>query len=228
MPKTTKIATCPNCGKHCGLDIWNTITATLEPDARLALLNGQLFIHTCPDCDTPNRMDYSTIYNDPERGFMINYVNNQNDYNEGIRMLNGLMDPENSDENSLARSYIYRMVTSQNALREKVLIFENGLDDRIIEMVKVLLLIDMHKKMPDYKFTEILFSLTPEGGFELHLLGDPIYSAHPDRSLYDKLSADMKELLEEGKNDALIIDCNWALEMLKRQEDEGAQPKTEE
>ena len=37
--------------------------------------------------------------------------------------------------------YRKRIVTNQNALREKAIIFENELDDRVVELIKLLYLL---------------------------------------------------------------------------------------
>lgn len=53
--------------------------------------------------------------------------------------------------------YRKRIVTNQNALREKAIIFENELDDRVVELIKLLYLLDVQDKFPEVNIVEGYF-----------------------------------------------------------------------
>lgn len=53
-------------------------------------------------------------------------------------------------------NYLIRIVRSQNEFREKIPIFDEGLDDRIIELFKLYVLATFRKNHPDCNDVDIL------------------------------------------------------------------------
>lgn len=80
-----------------------------------------------------------------EDRIMIYYVQNEEDYESACNMFSGEDMPE-IFENLMAEKYLYRIVTSPGELREKIIIFDNGLDDRVIEIAKIFTLVRQKNK----------------------------------------------------------------------------------
>ena len=67
--------------------------------------------------------------------------------------------------------YRKRRVTNQNALREKAIIFENELDDRVVELIKLLYLFDVQDIFPEVNIVEAYF-LVLEGKYIIQFMGE--------------------------------------------------------
>ena len=64
-----------------------------------------------------------------------------------------------SDSNTINSSPAYRIVTSANQLVEKIQIFDAGKDDRVMELVKLLVTDSLHENNPDKEFDELRFAV---------------------------------------------------------------------
>ena len=96
-----------------------------------------------------------------------------------------------------------RLVPSQNALMEKVKILEAGFDDRVIEVLKVLLLATTRDDMNAI----LLFERADRAGDRLHWYHlDKQQTLTSPLSSYDKLASTLKA------PEDLRVDRAWALE----------------
>ena len=90
--------------------------------------------------------------------------------------INTALDPESEvkktyeifyEKNALAdyrtEKYLYRIVTSANQLVEKIQIFDAGKDDRVMELVKLLVTDSLHENNPDKEFDELRFAVDDDG-----------------------------------------------------------------
>jgi len=126
--KTQAVATCQKCGGKHNVAIFKSINTSVDPDLKASVLDGSLFLWECPACGAQNLMSYECLYHDPEQKFMI-------------WMLPGGM-PEGPEKDAIINQmkamgeYKLRCVRNAGELMEKILVFDAGLDDRCIEMVK--------------------------------------------------------------------------------------------
>lgn len=139
--KTESIATCSRCGKRTGLTIYKSINISEDPSLKEKVMDGSLFLWKCPSCGQTNLAKYDTLYHDP-----------------GKRLMVWLLQDENISETQMHSitlhakaigNYTLRRVTDTGSLMEKVIIFENGLDDVIIEMCKYVLKMELLSKSGD-------------------------------------------------------------------------------
>ena len=129
---------CPKCKKQIEIGVWDSIDIPYDIEQKEKVLKNVFFKVHCDTCDILFPIAYRCQYNDMEKKFIVWMVPGMEEkdkvaiaaYNERIKNDNILR---------LAQGgYQYRIVRSDNELREKVFIFEEGLDDRIIEMMKVI------------------------------------------------------------------------------------------
>ncbi|MBN3018528.1 hypothetical protein JXX18_22545, partial [Ruthenibacterium lactatiformans] len=66
---------------------------------------------------------------------MIYYVSENS-----VEEIQKMFSDKDGESGFLIPGYRKRIVTNQNALREKAIIFENELDDRVVELIKLLYL----------------------------------------------------------------------------------------
>jgi len=132
MHSTTPVS-CPGCGREQRFDVWQTLNATLDPTLRDRLLSGQLTAFTCDACGHSADVVYPLLYHDMQMQFMV-------------WLVPGEGRPERLDPSrfgtlgkGLGQGYTYRLVRTRNELVEKIRIFEDGLDDRVLELLKAFL-----------------------------------------------------------------------------------------
>lgn len=114
--------------------------------------------------------------------------------------------------------YRHRIVTDQNALREKAIIFEHGLDDRIIEIIKLLYYTNANKQFPEVNITAIYFFMA-EDKFILQFIGDSPLSVEIPIEMYEKIKNDFTKQLEAAGDKEALINIDWALDLIKGQHD---------
>ena len=90
--------------------------------------------------------------------------------------------------------YRKRIVTNQNALREKAIIFENELDDRVVELIKLLYLLDVQDKFPEVNIVEGYF-LVLEGKYIIEFIGEKFLKAEIPLDLYKSIENNFAERL---------------------------------
>ena len=127
---------CPKCGKLIDIDVWDSIDIPYEMEQKEKVLHNTFFKQTCPECQFSFPLAYKCLYNDMEQKYLIWLAPRLEEeekaeiaeYNDKLKTDNRLR---------LAQGgYTYRVVRNDNELREKVLIFDEGLEDRYIETMK--------------------------------------------------------------------------------------------
>lgn len=98
------------------------IDVAVEPGVEEELTSGKLFTFTCPSCGRAARIVHPELsYRDAKRGLSIQM--------DAL----GKLDPAALGE----AAGVTRIVRDSNALLEKVKLFAAGLDDRVIEVLKI-------------------------------------------------------------------------------------------
>lgn len=126
--KSQAMAVCKKCGKQHRVDIYKSINTVSDPQLKAAVLSGELFLWECPECGTGNLMAYDCLYHDPEEKFMV--------------WMLPFGEPEGPQKDAIMLQakamgdYKLRIVSNAGDLMEKVMIFDAGLSDRCIELVK--------------------------------------------------------------------------------------------
>lgn len=129
--QTSKDVSCPHCGAVVKTVMSEGINADENPDLRSSVLNETLFDWKCPECGYEAQLIYPCLYHDKSKNFMIYVVPNGCDCS--------LQSVEAVKAFPQLQGVAKRVVTSLAELKEKILIFEAGLDDYAVEMVKLAL-----------------------------------------------------------------------------------------
>ncbi len=123
-----KVVGCPSCGVLEPFIVYPSIMIPADKKLREQILNENLFLRRCEACGYEVHMVYSCLYQDTIRKFMI-YVR-----------------PQDEDQTILEQISVEglehirkRIVSTVEELKEKLLIFEAGLNDYAIELVKTAL-----------------------------------------------------------------------------------------
>ncbi|MCD8355718.1 MAG: CpXC domain-containing protein [Clostridia bacterium] len=200
------IFTCPQCGEDGPLTMWTSINVAQDPDARRRVEDLSVFEWTCPNCNKTSLVLHPCLYHDVANEFMIWFAPD------------GEIQDKTTDFSQL-NHYTLRTTHTPNEFREKVNVLERHLDDRALEMTKLILIMQLTRDNVDV--VDVVFhSIDTSGRFVFVLVhpdGAEQYLRLPPTT-YQKLAHDVREYLYTPSNGFLTIDLNWAkesLEMLK-------------
>lgn len=216
----TETITCPKCGAEGEFRIWDSVNTTLDPELKEKVRSGELFVWTCPGCGSKITVDYPTLYHQMEDRVMIYYA--PNEMEETAAALKGLFRDADGEfkeikEINLDYNYTKRVVATKNQFREKLVILDEGLDDRVVELTKAYMRAALYQQDPDMIINEFL--LDAENGkriFALHLADGRWATSGFAQDLYDFFADRYKAELESNKD--VIIDYDWAAGMISPEE----------
>ncbi|MDO5844227.1 MAG: CpXC domain-containing protein [Methanocorpusculum sp.] len=137
MKPEVKIITCPKCGAKTEFTMYPSFTASSNHDLREKFLDGSLTTLTCSSCGFSGAVEYPMLYHDLDDKFSIYFKPDTAE--RSVNLPNVL--PAH-----LLGDMRLRLVHNQDDFREKIYIFRDKLDDRIIEVVKDAILREMEAK----------------------------------------------------------------------------------
>lgn len=138
---------CPQCAQMSEQNIWHSITVSDGADLKKDLLAGKVNMFSCPSCGYRALVPEPILYHDEKKLLMISF-SPCTDEKEKKRLFAEIKAAsKGSGELENLVGYNLRFVSDYNSFLEKLLIFDNGLDDKTIEVLKVLILMQKPKSM---------------------------------------------------------------------------------
>lgn len=212
LPQVQQL-TCPHCKQSTEVTFWSSVNVTLEPQLKEKLLAGELFAQKCPNCGEVARLDYPMLYHDMEKKLLIFYVRDDKGRADAIEVFN-------NDKNMLAspEEYEKRIVGSINQLREKILLADAGLDDRIMEFVKLVYIKSLQSQQPAIEAAQVLYTdteppmiafITPEGN---------CVSSEFEKGLYDEVAEKSLPLIEKYGVPDYQVNSRWLMNLINSEE----------
>lgn len=200
MPKD--MTECPHCGHKSAREVLTNINVDKNPELRAAVQDLSCFRWVCPNCGVSSLVIDPCLYHDMSGQFMV-WLSP-----EGKPQDIGNFDP--------LAGYTLRYVEDLNAFREKINVLERGLDDRAVELMKLLLLLQIQR---DLDVVELLFHDLNErdGTFTyVAILSDGVeqYISMPGDT-YQRLANDVAERLYTNNRQFQKIDLEWAKDALE-------------
>ena len=140
---------CPKCGQMEDMTVWNSITVKDSQDLKNDLLTGKVNIFRCPSCSHMGLMPTPLLYHDEDKKLMISF-SPSNDAELSEKLYKEICETsKKSGEMEKLEGYNLRFVTDYNELLEKILIFDNDLNDKAIEVIKLMILMQESDKADD-------------------------------------------------------------------------------
>jgi hypothetical protein len=146
----TATAACPACGEESEFEAVMSVNADRRPDLRQEILDGTFQASACPKCGTQVRLPPEFTYLELRRRHWIavhpltsrqDWPGHEQAALEAFDEAFGKDAPAAAQE--LAAGLVPRVVFGWAALQEKLLLAELGLDDAILELLKITLLHDV-------------------------------------------------------------------------------------
>lgn len=113
--------TCVHCLGTGDKKIYPVINK-MDIDIKNSIYNEELFLYRCPRCGHYQKISYECIYYDEQLRYTVILGNDDGKLLKKVKLD--------------LRGYQIRFVEDLGDLKEKIIIKENGLDDRIIEIMK--------------------------------------------------------------------------------------------
>ena len=135
----SKAVVCPMCGELSKAEIYTSVNATVTRELRDRVLDGSLFEWTCSACGHRARLTYPVLYNDMKNRFMVYLIPKIERFQ--------LCDKELEEKYSNLRNISKRAVPDFNSFKEKIFVFESGLDDMAVELTKAVIGQTVSKKL---------------------------------------------------------------------------------
>lgn len=205
---------CSKCNAESEMLVWETMDTSTDPQLKAQIRNGDCFGWHCPHCDNKSLIFYPTIYHQVNEHYIICYVpGNPSSAVEYMKNIN----ENNQSGYDFNDNYTKRVVSDINQLREKLLILDEGLDDRIIEIMKVFAMAEIQKSFSDLTVAEIYFNKEQDGTYNLAVKFDNGQWGSTDFAMdsYDQVVKTFKTSL--AVDDEVIIDTEWAITMIEKQ-----------
>lgn len=194
---------CPKCGAEIEFTLWNSINTEMSfaiPD----IISGKLFEIECKKCGFKNHVVYPILFNDMQHKVWIWLTLDQNneEYNKSLEFA------------KLMQNRI-RIVTTQEELREKTLIFNAELDDRVVEVAKLICEEQLTNQLNGEKIEKMFLNINDnEYRWELIINGKQAFVG-TKRETLNKLETQIADRLPSYEDEPFIIDRDWAFGFLE-------------
>ncbi len=128
------------------ITVWNSITVKDSADLKADLLAGKINIFRCPSCSHTALMPTPMLYHDEEKRLMISFSPCDDPVLKEQLYDNVCRTSRESGELEKLEGYNLRFITDYNELLEKILIFDNGMNDKAVEVIKLMILMQEPEK----------------------------------------------------------------------------------
>ncbi len=194
---------CPACFEDGSFRIYSSIDVSENPAIKEDIFSREIFKFTCPSCGEEILVAYDCTYTDPDNKYIIALVSG-------------------SDKESLSalrvKDHTLRIVTSINEFVEKIALCEDGIDDKVAELYKIMLEDQFEDERPGSKLLGIFY-----GGrdFESNNLVFFIITENAENcravlsmQTYDAIANQFKESAEKFA-DTSEVNRDWAIGVLQ-------------
>ena len=204
---------CPHCGALKKTPMWSAVTADTDAELRVRILNETLFNWKCPSCGYLAQLAYPCLYHDRARRFMV-----------CISPRGDALAKLNKEIPAATRDVKKRAVGTLTEMKEKILLFEAGLDDVAMEMVKLAITSVLEKKWETKGIKAYFRSADAESvDFAIYRPNakEPIYQG-TRLAAYDQACAVLKDVQVREGAGFLKGDRKLAQELLTAYRDQSA------
>lgn len=125
----SKEVICPKCGDTSSHKVFTSVNVTTDPQFKKEVLSGELLMFTCEECGYKGSLAYPLLYNDMKKKFMVYFIPEIDRFQ--------LEDRELEEDYRNLKGITKRITADFNSFKEKVFIFDAGLDDMAVELTKL-------------------------------------------------------------------------------------------
>lgn len=197
----TEQFTCEQCGSSFEVSLPEMIDAQENPSEAEDVKNGSIFLKPCPECGHKNLILWEFFYKDTEKGYALH-----------------LCEKNSTHKPSLKSTYLkQRIVYEPVEMIEKTFIFDQGLDDRVIEIMKLMNLIVVSDDK-QIEISDIIFSPDEDGNNHFLILsdGEEYGTTAFSKDMYDDVKDTFITTLSPEYAVSERVDAFWALHAVRK------------
>ncbi len=207
--------TCPKCKTKKKIQLRACINVSLHSEEKQQVLDGSFFKYTCKECGEKVSIVYPCLYDDMGQTLMVYLLPGNTE--DALEKMNAQQNTWSPDMLKAAMVCTMRAVRNPNELCEKIKIFDNGLDDRYIELTKAFVFSQFTKQNPDIKAVQVLYEKKDgKDGFVIITRDEKtLFAAIPD-GLYEEMIRLFEDKLPKKKTACYeLIDAKWTAKVLE-------------
>lgn len=201
----TSIISCHRCGHSFSATHYGSVNTDLGKDIPQKIISGELFRATCPSCGAQTLLAYNILYHDMKNKSMVwVIIPNDDEYSKQVDEVRHTQ--KNIPYNNT------RIVSSMRALSEKVSCLEANRDDRVIEICKYILKLQLMDQQPDSKITASYYTYANgEENISFFDASGNNYSCELSDEVYNNTLSLINDYSAELPSEPFqIIDSKWA------------------
>ena len=206
-------AVCTHCNEPFDVELYASVNTRVNPELELKVLNFDAFEYTCPHCGGKVKVIYDMLYHMEPEGTMI-YLTDPTQVEEQVKTIDDFYksDFKKLQELMKLEPPRVRVVTDLIDLREKILIFKAGLDDRIMELMKSFLILQIHES-ENLEIMRIFYDIV-EGKPTIVIIDTDFKEYHYDFD--EEAYRGMEEQFKEAKDfDRYVVNEGFAAEFIE-------------
>lgn len=136
------IVNCPACFEDSSFNIYSSIDASQNPELKESIFNREIFKFRCPNCGEEILVAYDCTYTDHQGKYIVALVSDTEQDSQSVVKVEG---------------YTLRIVRSINEFVEKIALVEDKIDDKVIELYKIMLEDQFEDERPGAKILGIYY-----------------------------------------------------------------------
>lgn len=206
---------CPQCKQPDVLE--DMLFLDVSDERKLAsVLSQEVYTHTCTHCGFQQLLLLQSLVYNSQKEYVILLKEK-----EDPRTPRQLLKHHCSFRAKEEERYLERIVIDPDALTEKVLMFEEGRDDRLLELVKVYTKARLSSEDPNLKIVNLFYCYT-ENGEEFAILTEEGFAGTVplDVSLCIRLEDELERLPMDLSLETMI-DEGWAMRAISAIQPKG-------
>jgi len=222
--KHTQQIACLKCKKKSDFEFYGSINTMLDPTLKQRVKNFDIFKFICPHCGSEQFVNYSFLYHQMEDKLMIFYCQDEEEVAK-VRSLyaddfDTALNAQGESETIDTTGYRRRIVIGADNLVEKIRIFDAGLDDRLVEIYKVLLYGQMQTElaaMPGGDAVDDVFvdeQLDGSLNFVFVADGRAVGAVAFSQDVYEVIANQYRDAVERLAPTEPVINQDWAFDIL--------------
>lgn len=227
-----ELVSCPFCSQENNVMIYESVNMQLDLTLWGKIKDGSLFQFSCRKCGKIIKLSYPFWFHDMESQLIVYYTPETDDekLDDILEGLNKMIGGMSHLQHEFGISERYRFVNDFKDLMEKEFIFSDGLDDRIVEIMKRVVetqvLDEMRKSQPNIEVLgssqELYWINSKTGKRQIVFLFEENEDVvvEFDSKLYEIIKDEFSDKIsfEEGK--VLEIDYIWSVDTMNYLEKE--------
>ncbi len=200
---------CPRCRKQFIHTLPEAADGAKDAAVKEKIFSGDFFTAACPHCGSVSAVLLPFLYHDSEKHFMVQLID-ETEQDPFANALGILQEEDEIREHAVKNNWQMRIVRHPNELLEKILLFEEGKDDRAVELLKQMIL-PVLKEQTGTQARGLLWSPSGDGAVFVVETDEGFVGEIPfDAKQYDHVVKKVIPELDEALLRSHRIDPGWA------------------